>query len=158
MDAAACPSLVGERGQDGKGGELVPRIISFAWTTPALLAGAKTVTRREWDDEYARRWKPGDIAIAYNRSPRAHGEPVAKLKIISVTHEPDFFAPSSDYEAEGFEWLRTHPESLPKGDRSMYRFNVERQQFLRWRDAGGWSWVIRFEVLEFLKGTKEEAK
>lgn len=126
----------------------MPRIISFAWTTPALVAGQKTVTRREWDDDYAKRWKPGEIALAYNRSPRAHGEAVARLKIISVTHEDDFLAPSSDYEAEGFAWLKEHPEALPKTDRSMYRFNVERSQFNRWRDAGGKSWVIRFEVLE----------
>ena len=32
------------------------KIISFAWTTGALLAGAKTTTRREWSRGYADRW------------------------------------------------------------------------------------------------------
>jgi hypothetical protein len=29
-------------------------IISFGWTTPALIAGQKTVTRRELNDAYQR--------------------------------------------------------------------------------------------------------
>lgn len=40
------------------------RIISFAWTSPALLAGAKTVTRRDWDDSYARRFSAGELVAA----------------------------------------------------------------------------------------------
>jgi hypothetical protein len=35
--------------------------ISFAWTTPALLAGHKTVTRRDWDAEYAIRFAAGQL-------------------------------------------------------------------------------------------------
>ena len=33
------------------------KIISFAWTTDALLQCKKTVTRRDWDDKYASRFK-----------------------------------------------------------------------------------------------------
>lgn len=38
--------------------------ISFAWTTPALLAGRKTVTRRHWDRRYAGRGEKGAIVPA----------------------------------------------------------------------------------------------
>lgn len=33
------------------------KLISFAWTSPALKSGNKTVTRRQWDATYARRFK-----------------------------------------------------------------------------------------------------
>lgn len=128
----------------------MPRIVSFAWTSPALLAGQKTVTRRDWNADYARRWKPGEIALAYDRSPRAHGNLIARIRVLSVTHERDADAPDSDYEAEGFAWLRDHPAALPKTDRQLYRLNVERASFEEWRREGGRSWVIRFEVIEVL--------
>ncbi|KKL74249.1 hypothetical protein LCGC14_2066840, partial [marine sediment metagenome] len=38
----------------------VVRHISFSWTTRALEADAKNVTRRRWNDNWARRWKKGD--------------------------------------------------------------------------------------------------
>jgi len=36
-------------------------IISFAWTTAVLLSGHKSCTRRNWTDEYARRFKMGGL-------------------------------------------------------------------------------------------------
>lgn len=35
--------------------------ISFAWTTDALLAGRKTCTCRDWERDYAERFKAGDL-------------------------------------------------------------------------------------------------
>ncbi len=126
----------------------MPRIVSFAYTTPALLAGAKTVTRRNWNDDYARRFKPGDIVHAYDRSPRHRGNHVATLRIVSCTKEPDAETPDSDYEAEGLAWLAEHPDSLPKGKRIAYLDSCSREHFEEWREAGGWSWVVRFEVMK----------
>ena len=63
----------------------VLKIISFAWTTDALLAGKKTVTRRDWDDKYAHRFKAGEVAAAYDKSPRFGGKKVAEVKL---TREP----------------------------------------------------------------------
>lgn len=126
------------------------KIISFAWTTPALLAGAKTVTRRDWDDDYARRFTLGQEVLAYNRSPRHKGQAVARLRIVSVTKEWDRDAPDDDYEAEGFAWMEAHPESLPKADRGFYLGRVSRDAYDQWRRGSGWSWVCRFEVLEVL--------
>jgi len=45
------------------------KIISFAWTTEASLAGRKTATRRCWSEGYARRFKSGDLVQAYDRNP-----------------------------------------------------------------------------------------
>ena len=43
------------------------RIISFAETTPALLEGRKTCTRRMWKEPYAQQFYKGERVQAYNR-------------------------------------------------------------------------------------------
>lgn len=73
-----------EQAVHGAGG----MIISFAWTTEAFLLGLKTVTRRDYDDAYAARFRPGTIHDAWDRSPRAHGKKVGRLLIVSVRREP----------------------------------------------------------------------
>lgn len=44
------------------------KIISFAETTPALLADAKTVTRREWAEKHARSFKAGERVTIPSRT------------------------------------------------------------------------------------------
>ena len=62
-------------------------IISFAWTTPVLLEGKKTVTRRDWPDSHAAKFKPGSVAIAYDKQPMYGGRPVARIKILKIGRE-----------------------------------------------------------------------
>lgn len=134
-------------------------IISFAWTTPALLAGSKTVTRRDWSADYARRFRKGMETLAYDRGPRNGGKPIARLRLTAdVTYEQDADAPDADWEAEGFGWFwdremdrvdATDPGSLP---RSEIADRVGWDGFEAWRKLGGSSWVIRFEVIEYLRG------
>ena len=127
------------------------RIISFAWTSPALLASAKTVTRRMWDDDYGARFKAGMEVLAYDRSPRHHGRPIARLRLTDDARlEADSDAPDGDYEAEGFAWLAEHPTCLPKSGRLGYLEQVSRESFDAWRRMGGRSWVVRFDMLELL--------
>lgn len=80
------------------------RIISFAWTTEAFLAGTKTVTRRMWKEAYV---KPGDLMQAWDKSPRAKGKRVGTIKIIKVDREPlqDFLLHGDDeVKREGGYW------------------------------------------------------
>lgn len=128
----------------------MPRIISFAWTSPALLAGHKTVTRRDWNDDYAKGFRPDMIVSAYNRSPRHRGERIAIIRIVSVTKERDSETPDSDYAGEGFAWFEQHPEQLPKGERICYLETVTWESFERWRRGSGESWVCRFELVEVM--------
>ena len=60
-------------------------IVSFAWTTAALVCGDKTVTRRYWTRRYAQRFHAGDLVQAYDRQPRYRGRRVA---LIRLTREP----------------------------------------------------------------------
>jgi hypothetical protein len=61
------------------------KIISFAWTTKVLLEGKKTVTRRDWNDKYAKTFHKGDIVQAYDKNPRCKGKKIAE---ITITKEP----------------------------------------------------------------------
>ena len=116
------------------------RIISFAWTTLALLAGRKTVTRREWSLDYAALFARGDLVQAYDRNPRWHGRPVATIRLTRDPYpESTLYAPEEDYEAEGFAYLE---EISAKVDgltpRALWR---------AWHLYPQVLWVIRFEVV-----------
>lgn len=61
-------------------------IVSFAWTTPALLRGEKTATSREWSDRYLEQWQNayarGDRRHqAWDKSPRAGGKQVGWITL-----------------------------------------------------------------------------
>jgi hypothetical protein len=85
-------------------------IISFAWTTPALLVGAKTVTRREWKPEYASRFTVGMLVDAWDRSPRTgKGRKVATIRIKRAPRrESTAYLTGEDWDREGFTWLAAH--------------------------------------------------
>jgi hypothetical protein len=82
------------------------KTISFAWTTAALLAGEKTVTRRDWKPQYAARFQEGDLLAAYDRQPRFGGKRVATIRLTQTPYlESTEYAPTQDYVAEGFKYL-----------------------------------------------------
>lgn len=129
------------------------KILSFAHTTPPLLAGHKTVTRRAWTDGYARRFAAGELVQAYDRSPRIHGQAVAVIRLTAApTYEPLARMPDADYEGEGFAWLFAHPEALPKTlwGKKCVREDFSWHSFGWWRAQGGSMWVVRFEIVERL--------
>lgn len=126
--------------------------ISFAWTTPPLVAGRKTMTWRDWDDNYARHFKTGQLVDAYNRSPRNHGEKVATIRILSVEKTTTANLTDDDWEAEGLKYLYEHPEQCPKtlfGEKfrpDMVTLEGFRQRCQEAEDG----WCIRFELVEVL--------
>jgi hypothetical protein len=115
-------------------------IISFAWTTPALLAGEKTMTRRKWSAQHAAHFKSGMLVDAWDRSPRTgKGRKVATIRL---TRDPylevlDGPIPSEVYRREGFAYLATH------GQREL----VERI-CSDWVGSGDVEWVVEFELVE----------
>jgi hypothetical protein len=126
-------------------------IISFAWTTAALLAGRKTVTRRQWARSYAEKFYRGQIIDAYDKQPRFGGKKVA---VIQLTHEPSFQLDAdiadSDFEHEGFAYMAEHPELIPKNFRMRPTETMIDRFGLR-RESGGHSWVIRFKLVQITK-------
>lgn len=126
------------------------RIISFAYMTPAMLAGVKKVTRRDWDAEYARRFQSGELIKAYDRSPRFGGSHVAYIRLTRRPYfEPIAQMPDDDYVLEGFKYLYEHPEIRPKmifGEK-VTRETFSWDWFCDWRASGESLWVVRFELV-----------
>lgn len=123
-------------------------IISFGWTTPALLAGRKTVTRRDWNPKHAARFKAGMEIDAWNTSPRnVKGNP-HKVATIRLTADPylewtDELEPG-EYEAEGFAYLDSigaRVDGFTPGD-FWEHWQFERSQL----------YVVRFELMSIEEG------
>lgn len=126
-------------------------VVSFAWTTGALLAGHKTVTRRDWHYGYAERFHAGDVLDAYDKSRRVGGQKVATIRL---THdpilEPVAAMTDADYWDEGFSWLYGHPTQLPAHlfGQPASRESFSPAGFNRWRASGETLWTVRYELLE----------
>lgn len=119
--------------------------ISFAWTTPALLAGAKTVTRREWSDQYVRQFSDGQRVTALNRQRRFRGEPVAVIRLTGEPYkENSMNAPPEDYALEGFHFLERAGAKVDKLTPPVL--------WRAWHRTGTAHdfYVVRFEVVEYL--------
>lgn len=118
--------------------------------TPALLAGAKRCIRLEWDEADARAYQAGDLVEVWDHSPRAGGQVVATIRIT----EPVVWAmmaetPATDYEAEGWAWMHTHPRAAPS---RVFGKRTQRQAFTRhrfdaWRAQPYGRWVLRFTLV-----------
>lgn len=124
--------------------------ISFAWTTAALLAGRKEVTRREWKDRHAARFHAGDLVAAYNRNPRNGGHQVATIRLTQDPYqEPFALLPDSDWEGEGFAYLEE------VGAKHWQDGASPREIWDSWKNGDpneAW-WVIRFELVEVAAST-----
>lgn len=116
------------------------RIISFAETTPALLAGHKTCTRRPWKEDYAALFHQGDLVQAYDKSPRVGGKRVATIQL-TTTPMLCLTLPPDDWVQEGFQYMETHGLTLFHG-------MTPRQVWESWSEPGGQDglWVVRFKL------------
>ena len=120
------------------------RIISFAWTTAPLLAGAKTVTRRHWQDGYAATFRVGERLLAYDRSPRFGGQPVALIELTEAPRkESSAAAPLSDYVAEGLAWMQERALRLGSGPEAP----TARALWRLWHAFPEQLWVVRFRLV-----------
>ncbi len=118
---------------------LVVRYVSFAGATKALLHG-QAVTRRYWSDNWARKWKDGDYAVAYTRNPVSGG---SSLALIQLTEEPykenTADITDEDWVNEGFAHLESIGEEIDG--------KTPRQVWDARKAAAEDIWVIRFEVV-----------
>lgn len=122
----------------------MPRLISFGSTTPALVTGNKTVTRRAWKEATARQFHKDDLVPAYDRNPRYRGQQVALIRLAAdPVLEPMSAMPDSDYADEGFTWLCLNAWRLPP---STMELPLDWYRFYEWRNDGSQLWVVRFEV------------
>lgn len=116
--------------------------ISFAWTTQAFLADAKSRTRRYWNDDYAQRfikaYQRQETIGALNKLFRAGGEKMGELILTTEPHkELTGLMNELDYEAEGLAWM----ERLG----ILIRGQTPRQFFEDWKRKNDLPWVIDFK-------------
>ena len=113
-------------------------IIAFAWTTPALLAGAKTMTRRDWTFGHARKFHADDVVDAWDQTPRVRG--ASQVATIRLTCDPyrttAGFLSRDDYVREGFEWLAAHGHQ-PTVERVMANWAMHPREV----------WVVEFQLI-----------
>ncbi|TAK59414.1 MAG: hypothetical protein EPO24_07705 [Bacteroidetes bacterium] len=116
-------------------------IISFAWTTPAFKARQKTVTRRDWSDEYAAKFHKYDVVEAYSRQTSFGGVPIGKILIKETPYrEWSNLVPEIDFEKEGFLFLEMQKIKCGK--------LTPMQVWEQWFDEPELLYVVRFEIIE----------
>lgn len=126
-------------------------IVSFAHTTPALLAGAKSVTRRTWAPEHAAKFHAGMLVDAWDRSPRTgKGRKVATIRITRAPWRQDTGATGDDdWIREGFSWL-----VLNVGDSARdFAQNIWRE----WHAKPYVVYVVEFELVEVMPHSSSPA-
>ena len=113
-------------------------IISFAQTSPAVLDGSKTVTRRFWNDPYARRFKAGSVHQAWDRSPRTgKGRRIGEILITRTPYK----------ELLG---LMTEEHFQREGGT---RFWKDREEFIEYMGGPARiAWVVEFKLLNRHRG------
>jgi hypothetical protein len=120
-------------------------IISFTWTTAAFIAGAKTCTRRHWNDAYAQRFHAGTIAQGWDRGPRNGGQLQSLLQLTTKPYKENTAdMPEEDFEKEGLGWMERH-QILIKG-------MTPREFWDSWKAAYETVYVVRFVKLPELPG------
>jgi hypothetical protein len=120
------------------------KIISFSWTTPAVKARRKSVTRRDWDRGYAHTFQKGELVQAYDRSPRFGGKRFGMIGILEKPYvESTDQIPDSDWEAEGFAYL--------EGIGATMNGMTPRRLWDMWHLKPSFQWVVRFEIIEIFQ-------
>ena len=116
------------------------RIISFAWTTPAVKAKIKTCTRRDWDDNYAKTFKAGQHLMGYDRTPRVGGKPFQEIVLTMAPYKEAYCqVPDSDWEAEGFAYLESIGATLHGLPPHIL--------WAHWKIDDSPVWVVRFDYV-----------
>ncbi len=122
-------------------------IVSFAWTTDALLAGQKKRTRRSWNDDYAMKFRVAGRADAYNQLPRVGGHKVGDLNNLSLFKQRTSLMTEEDYELEGLKYMEANGLFIPVRTAEGKRVPAmhPRRFFEEWRLVNELVWVLDFE-------------
>lgn len=77
-------------------------IISFRKTVEAIRMKTKTVTRRDWKESHAAKFKPGMIVDAWTAGPHRKGEPICKIRITKLPYRQRLGdMPNDHFKREG---------------------------------------------------------
>src|SRR6185437_13013526 len=125
-------------------------IQSEDYTWPAFVAGAKSVTRRDWKPQTAAHYVQGFVFDCWSNSPYAGGVKIGQARVTQTAHrENRRHCPDADYAGEGFAWMNAHPQAIPIGARKQVwaKDDCSLAAFGRWRKTGLTLWAVRFEIV-----------
>ena len=114
--------------------------ISFYWVLTAFLAGVKTVTRRDWNDNYAKTFKKGDLVAAFNKQRRFGGKRIATIEL---TKDP---FKQSTAELTDEDWFAEGMDVLEGEDRLLDGLTPS-DFWLRWKTEPVDLWVVNFRIV-----------
>jgi len=106
-----------------------------------LLAGRKKVTRRDWANKTAVKFREGMVHLAYNQLPRVRASKrVGYIRIARPPYpERTRDIPDEDFELEGFKYMEERGILLQK--------KTPRQFFEDWRQSDQILFVVRFDLV-----------
>jgi len=133
------------------------RTLSFAWTTPAVLAShfqpdltCKTRTRRDWASKTQDWWfrlvdQHGGVHVkAWDKSPRFGGKPFGVVLVHKVTlNAPACAVQPANWTLEGFDMLQAIGQEFQKGHSALSLWRWWRSQPENYRLT-----VIDFRLVE----------
>lgn len=113
-------------------------IISFDLTSPALVAGRKTRTRRDWAESHFKKFHIGDLVQAWDHSPRTrNAKRIGTIRITGLKRENIALMPDEDFEKEGFAYLQEAGLKIWG--------KTPRRAFEDWMDSEREYYVVDFE-------------
>lgn len=116
-------------------------ILSFAHTTSALLAGAKTVTRREWTAVHAEHYRRGELVDAWDHLPRVKG--AKRIGVIRVSRppyrQPSHLTTPEDFHREGLAWMQRNG--------TIADVEMASRIWAGWHEHPVDLWVLEFELV-----------
>ena len=123
--------------------------ISFAWTTPAVVLGIKTETRRDWKPktiQLARKAMEAKTpVVAWSKAAYRGGLPFGMIRIVDLIDQEDSSKISGDaFAAEGFEYLSAIGAEFQKGWTALDVWNF----WIHSTPGENLQTVVRFELLE----------
>ena len=131
----------------------------MGWTHHACVNGIKKVTRRNWSDAYATRFKRGSIHTISDKDFRYGGKIIGRIEIIKTPYrEPVSQIPASDYVKEGFKYLDQHPYLLSskfQTDLKKHGMKTMKDWFAKWPGYET-PFVVRFKILSITNEAKAE--
>jgi hypothetical protein len=129
-------------------------IISFAWTTPAVVVGEKTQTRRDWSRKTivaaTKVLQAGASVQAYDKSPRFGGKEFGTIRLTQIVAQEDSQTiPQEAWQAEGFHVLQTLGATIGKST------PIDVWNFWLYGEEENVQAVVHFELLELNDYGKE---
>lgn len=134
-------------------------IVAFARTTAALIAGEKSVTRREWSGNHHDKvlkkllaaqasGERGLLMDAWSAGPHRKGVRVGKICLLTLSREKTADIPDGDYAAEGFAYMDRHGINVDKDLSCEQLWRLWRQNPTKITS------VLRFELVGVEPGVK----